>query len=147
MWKMEKAIEKAIYYTDSDISLNPVITFNYNNEEEFRNIINNLSNNIEIIATFGTRDNFCYFIFEKISNMYETLLLNKTTSVCIINRKDIAIKLIRSDKNDEKNRIAILKLDAILAEYQPKSYISYFLYPLTFLLGGLITIPLISRYN
>lgn len=143
---MNRAIEKAIYYLDSEMGLNPVIVFEYENEESFQNILRNLHENIEIVATFGQKDNFCYEIFNTISNMYTTLLLYQTTSLYIVNRKDVSIKLIRKQLNC-KERIAVIKLDAILSEYHPTSYTPYLLYPFTFLLGGILAVPLMKNLS
>jgi len=124
---MKKAIENAIYYTDTDLQNNIIINFDYTDNNEFKNILKKLHENIEVVATFGQKDNICYYIFNTLSDMYSELLLDKTTSIYIVNRKDITIKLNRTD-NNEKSRIAVIKIDAVLSEYHPKTYTSYLFY-------------------
>ena len=129
---MKRAIEKAIYYSEIDKNVNTVIEFEYGNEKSFQDILKNLYNNIEVVATFDKENFSC--IFETIAKMYSTLLLNKTTSLYIINRQDIAIKLTRlkvSESSEIKPRIGIIKTDAILSEYSSGK-----LYP--FICGALI---------
>ena len=133
---MRKAVQKAIYYLDTELAYVPVISFDYSTQEDFRNIVKHLHENIEVVATFGEKDNFCYTVFNTVAELYPTLLLDKTTSVYIVNRKDVAIKLTRGD-NNEKSRVAVIKIDSVLSEYVPTSYMPYLLYPVTFLLGGL----------
>ena len=130
---MKQAIEKAIYYSDSN-TYNPVVTFQYSDEKTFKDIVKELSNNIDVIATFGRKDNICYTIFNNLS--YKDLLFDKTTLIYLVNRKDIAICLNRetAEEND-KQRIAIIKIDAVLSEYSPNSIKHYFFYPITFMLG------------
>ena len=123
---MKRAIEKAIYYSDNDRAINTVIEFEYSDEKTFQHVLKNFYNNIEIVVTFD-KDNFSN-MFEMISKMYSTLLLNKTTSLYIINRQDVAIKLTRLTENvDVKPRIGILKTDAILSEYSPNKYSPFLL--------------------
>ena len=133
---MRKAVQKAIYYLDTELVNIPVICFEYNTQEDFRNIVSHLHENIEVVVTFGEKDNFCYKVFNTIADLFPTLLLDKTTSVYIVNRKDVAIKLTKGDVN-EKSRVAVIKIDSVLSEYVPTSYLPYLLYPVTFLLGGL----------
>jgi len=137
---MRKAIEKSIYYSDVS-NFNTVITFEYSDEKSFKNIIKELPNYIDIVATFGRKDNQCYSIFNKLS--YKDLLFDKTTSIYLVNRKDIAICMNRKlDKenglingHEEKQRIAILKVDSVLSEYQTSSLKHYICYPIVFILG------------
>lgn len=131
---MRTAIQKAVYYLDTDLVNVPVIELSYTNRQEFKNIVSKLHENIEVIATFGQKDNFCYEVFNVLPDLYNELLLEKTTSVYIVNRKDIAIKLTRID-NNEKSRVAVIKIDAVLSEYTPSSYASYLIYPTIFALG------------
>ncbi len=118
---MKRAIEKAIYYIDVDKSINTVIEFEYSDEKSFQHALKNFYNNIEVVVTFNKED--FSPIFETLLKMYSTLLLNKTTSLYIINRQDMAIKLSRlSEQSEDKPRIGILKTDAILSEYSVKKY-------------------------
>ena len=141
---MRKAIEKAIYYLDVS-NFNPNITFEYSDEETFKNIIKDLSNNIDVIATFGKKDNICYSIFDQLykSNVYKDLLFDKTTSIYIINRKDITICINRITDETQKQRIAVIKIDSVLSEYSPKSIKHYIFYPIVFIVG--ISIPLLIK--
>ena len=147
-WK--KSIENSIYYADINEFTNPVKTFYYSDKESFNEIIKDLPNNIEVIATFGGKDSVCYKIFNNLD--YNSLLFDKTTSIYFVNRKGMYICLEREVEFDQDNemkfngenetnkntRIAVLKIDAVLSEYKENSY-----YPITFGLGiglgGLIT--------
>lgn len=149
---MRSAIEKSIYYTDVN-NFNTVITFNYTDEKSFKNIIKDLPNNIEIIATFGSKpNNFCYKIFNELFYLYKELLFDKTTSIYLINRKGLSVRLFRETKTLEprtdtldtletleNEKIAIIKIDSVLSEYSPTSYKSYFFYPLVFSAGMVIS--------
>jgi hypothetical protein len=129
--KMKKAIEKAIYYSDTE-NLTALIEFDYSNEKSFQDILKNLYSNIEVVATFQKAH---FSIFENISQMYTTILAHKATAIYIINRQGIAIKLSRTPESaDAKPRIGIIKLDAVLAESNSSS-----LYPFLFgtILGAL----------
>lgn len=143
---MRKAIEKAIYYIDTDF-LNPIITFEYSNESELSNIINDFHNHIDILAIFGNKENICYYIFSYLSSMYEQLLLNKTTEIFLVNRKDVCICLKRKLDTETPRRIAIIKVDSVLAEYKPPSYSSYFYYPLAVIIGGISVLPIVKYYS
>lgn len=131
---MRKAIEKAIYYSDTE-NLTALIEFEYSNEKSFQDVLKNLYSNIEVVATFQ-KDHFP--IFENISRMYTNILAHKATAIYIINRQGVAIKLSRKPENhnqqETKPRIGIIKLDAVLAEATPST-----LYPFLFgtLLGAL----------
>lgn len=133
---MKNAIKNSIYYLDVYNFNNPVITFEYIDEESFKNVIKDFSNNIEIVATFGLKDNICYKIFDELSYLYKDLLFDKTTSIYLVSRKDICICLCR--EKQEHERIAIIKIDSVLSEYKHKSLKPYFLYPLTFIFGGIV---------
>ena len=140
---MLKALEKAIYYTDRDDLFASVINLSYENEENFLEICNNLHNNIEVIASFGNKDNICYSIFQNIGRIYNELLLDKTSSIFIVNRRGESIKLFR---NVDTTRVAIIKIDAVLSEYKESSNKKhFFFYPLTFLLG-MMTYSFIKNY-
>ena len=129
---MRKAIEKAIYYCDTE-NLTAMIEFEYANEKSFQDILKNLYSNIEVVATFH-KDHFS--IFDNISKMYTNILAHKATAIYIINRQGVAIKLSRKPDNnlhdnETKPRIGIIKLDAVLAEATPSTF-----YP--FLFGAIL---------
>ena len=134
---MRSAIEKSVYYTDVN-NFTPVITFEYSDETSFKSIIEDFPNNIEIVATFGTKnENTCYKIFNELSFLYKELLFDKTTSIYLVNRKGLSICLLR--EKSENERIAIIKIDSVLSEYSPTSYKKYILYPLMFSTGAIIS--------
>ena len=65
-------------------------------------------------------------------------MFDKTTSIYFINRKGMYICLNRKIEDEVKNeRIAVLKLDAVLSEYRESHLKHYFYYPISFALGGL----------
>jgi len=148
-----KAIENSIYYADINNFTNPVKTFQYSDKESFYNIIKDLHNNIEVVATFGGKDSICYKIFNSLD--YNSLLFDKTTSIYFVNRKGMYICLereidvnemtsIKTEMNiNENQRIGVLKIDAVLSEYKENNLKNYLYYPVTFGLGigigGLIT--------
>ena len=133
---MKTAIEKAIYYSDVN-TFNPIVTFEYTDETNFQEIINNLHQNIEVVAIFGNKDNICYRIFKSLN--YKELLFDKTTSIYLVNRKGLAIRLCRSDDLAEKERIGVVKIDSVLAEYSPRCLKHYILYPIVFASGSALT--------
>jgi len=132
---MKSAIQRSIYYADVN-NFNPVITFNYNDEASFKSIIQDFPNNIEIVATFGIH-NQCYHIFNELPYLYKKLLFDKTTSIYLVSRKGLSICLFREKLENE--RIAVIQIDSVLAEYSPTSYKTYFFYPLTFVAGALVS--------
>ena len=145
---MKQAIEKAIYYSgviptyNLDGASNQVhsfgmnynsIVYEYSDKESFVNIIKSLKNEIEVISVFAPKDDICYSIFNQLS--YENLMLDKVDALYLVNRKDCAIKLIRT--GEVEKRVAILKVDSVVSE-MPKS--SYWTYPLTFIAGGVLAV-------
>jgi len=142
--KWRNAIEKSIYYLDINNFTNPVKTFIYSDEESFKNIIKDLPNHIEVIATFGGKDNICYSIFNSLD--YNSLLFDKTTSIYLVNRKDMYICLKRENE-DEIQRIAVLKIDSVLSEYKERSLKHYFYYPTVFALGTLAGYLIFSKFG
>mgnify|MGYP003625920566 CR=1 FL=1 len=107
-----KAIEKSVYYTNTN-NFNPVISFMYSDEESFNDIIQNLSNNIEVKVIFGNKEDLSYSIFKQIS--YTDLLLDKTTSFYIVNRVNASICFYK-EVESKTEKIAVLNYDSILAE-------------------------------
>ena len=118
---LKKAIENSVYYSDINEFTNPVKTFEYSDKESFSNIIKDLPNNIEVIATFGGKESICYKIFNNLD--YSSLLFDKTTSIYFVNRKGMYISLERLETEKYENtRIAVLKIDAVLSEYREICY-------------------------
>ena len=144
---MKQAIEKAIYYSAviPNHYSTPIARFVYSNRKEFYDIINSLSDNIDVIAMFAPKGDRCYKIFTYLS--YEDLLLDKTTSLFLVNRQDYCIELIRKtddeDSSLEKPRIAILKVDSVQSELKERSY----LYPGLVLIGGIIGLGYYYNFN
>ena len=131
---MKQAIENAIYYSGASFGMNyNSIIYEYSDKETFINIIKSLKSEIEVISIFAPKDDICYSIFNQLS--YENLMLDKVDALYLVNRKDCAIKLMRTD--GEEKRVAILKVDSVVSE-MPKN--SYWTYPLTFIAGGILAI-------
>lgn len=153
---MKQAIEKSLYYSPitTDQYSNCVATFEYSDKESLKTILGTFQENIDIITYFANKNDSCYDIFPYLVRYYQDFLLDKITSIVIINRRDFCIKLNRvnagselnlnrldaNDANSESlhlgsdaNRIAVLKIDAVASEYNSKR--SYFWYSTVFLIG------------
>ena len=137
---MKSAIQKAIYYSAATPNYYNPITYKYNDLESFSAIIESLKNEIDVISIFAPKDNICYTIFSQLSYSYHELMLDKVSSIFLVNRQDCAIKLVRDDQVEkEEERVAILKIDSVLSEMPKKS--SYLSYPLLLgfgILGGVL---------
>lgn len=138
---MKQAIEKSLYYSPitTDQYSNCVATFDYSDKESLKTILGTFQENIDIITYFANKNESCYDIFPYLVRYYQDFLLDKITSIVIINRRDFCIKLNRvnavSELNlsSDTNRIAVLKIDAVASEYNGKR--SYFWYSTLFLIG------------
>jgi hypothetical protein len=149
---MKRAIEKAIYYSNVHPTFS--IDFEYSDKESFQNIINTLTNNIDVITFFAPKDDPIYPILKEMNYIYEKLLFDKTSCVYLINRKDVGIKFSCIKSEDEvgedisKERIAILKIDSILSEYYlQKKGGTYTGYSLSFLFGMLGAFSFFSLFS
>lgn len=137
---MKLAIEKSIYYTPvvPTYYSTPIATFEYTDQNSFTEIINSLSDQVDVITFFAPRGNICYSIFSYLTTIYQKILLDKITTLFLVNRQDYCIKLIRVSEEGVEERIGILKVDSVLSEQALlyKSKWNYLLYPSFFLLGG-----------
>lgn len=143
---MKQAIEKSLYYSPitTDQYSNCVATFEYSDKESLKTILGTFQENIDIITYFANKNDSCYDIFPYLVRYYQDFLLDKITSIVIINRRDFCIKLNRVNAvtgssscelnlGSDTNRIAVLKIDAVASEYNSKR--SYFWYSTVFLIG------------
>lgn len=130
---MDQAVIKAIYYTNV-LSGNVISEYQYSNKDTFYELIKGFRNDINIRNIFGSVDNVCYQICDTISQSYDQLLLDNIDCLLIITRKDNAILLSRSSnpKTSNPKRVAVIKIDSVLAELNLKqagsSKITYFLF-------------------
>jgi hypothetical protein len=138
---MKEAITRSIYYINEHPQ-NPIISIEYSDKKSFNESISSLSKKIETVAAFAPKGDKVYSIFEKLAGLYDDLLLDKVNSLYLINRRDVSICLYKSVKNEEAkpSLIAILKIDAILAEYKP-SLPYHYLFPL------LLSYPIYKLYQ
>lgn len=145
---MQREIERAIYYTGAIPShySGPIAAYEYHDKESFKEIVSTLNKNVEVVALFAPQRDNCYKIFSQLKDCYETLLFEKITSLFLVNRKDFCIQLVKKSDDDEKiEKVAILKIDAVLSErpeIEKKTYLSYFYSPTLFVTGALAGITL-----
>ncbi len=129
---MKKAIEKSIYYTN--VSPNYLTEIKVSNSSEFKNVMKNLNSYIDIITYFAPKEDISYQICSKISEMYNSLLLDKIGYLYIINKKDLAIRISFVSDEIEKKEIGIIRIDSVLSEYY-KEKTPFFGYSFSFILG------------
>jgi hypothetical protein len=143
---MLKAIEKAVYYITLDsiqINSNVCVSDTYSDKKSFTEILKNAGKKIDLISNFNQDD---IYIFQNyLCYCYDKLLLKDVDFFYIIDRKDKCYELknqsiqslhlenVENMENLENIqnkpiRIAVLKLDAILAEYGKISNFSSYLY-------------------
>lgn len=125
---MDKAINKAIYYTDI-LTGNVISEYQYSDRGKFSEIIKNFRNDINIRSIFGSVDNLFYHICDAILKCYDDLLLDNIDCLLIITRKDNTIRLSRTNCS---KTVGVIKIDSVLAELNlnqtESNKIPYFLF-------------------
>lgn len=135
---MKEAIEKSIYYSAVFPDYYNPIIFEYTDKQSFTDIINLLETQIDVVSIFAPKQSICYNIFTYLPYYYEELMLDKVTTLFLVNRRDCCIKLVRKLNVDTDDRTAILKIDSVLSEMPKKT--RYLMYPFIFAMGGIISI-------
>ncbi|GAI47223.1 unnamed protein product, partial [marine sediment metagenome] len=66
-----------------------IITFNYEDIDSLKSIVDNYKNCIDTRATFGDEKSMCYQILTALPSCYEQLLLHNLSNIYIVNREDV----------------------------------------------------------
>ena len=109
---MKQAIKNAFYYSNITPSYleNPLISFDYDDANSFKFIADEYQNCINTITTFGDEKSMCYQILITLPYCYNKLLIYNLSSLYIVNRKDICMKL--NNQNNVSDQIRIIKIDS-----------------------------------
>ena len=114
---MQKAIEKAIYYSRVLPSYEPIVSFNYTDKESLYQVIAEYNKSIDVRTLFG--ETICNKVITTLPYLYDSLLLGSCNKLYIVNRQDYAICLINEEMKDDNVRVGIIKVDAVQCEYRP----------------------------
>ena len=142
---MEQALRNAIYYVegndDSYLKYNIVAEILYDGDKKsLQEVTDYFRSDIRIRNLFGNKENICYEICDRLSNCYDSLLLDRLDVILIVTRHDNAIKITRSINNGSKGPTkksgrlisGIIKLDGVIAELYSINFNqrSYWYYPI-----------------
>jgi hypothetical protein len=120
---MKQAILSAIYYTNNPLLYHPVITLSYVTPEDFKKLLSyeNTHTSVKFKQLFGTCD-ISYQILDQVSQLGDELLTLFVKELYIITRNDMVIKVTNTSNKISDNTVAIIKLDAVLADLNINNY-------------------------